>query len=642
MNKLKLLLLTLISLVTLNSFAQTAPPAPGTSDIYAILDTNYTVGSYTLGQSKARITLQNPTTTKYAGVQFRVFYDKNAFSNASVALVGSSTNLDLQQVVNTTQGYVTITLVYTGSSTTYSFANGETFEITFTHVTGTSFFALSSIADLTWTPVAGYTYQQVAANQTGADAALTLYSYGGNWVQPELNFHGTFTNVTGTPAKNLTLALEKKVKTGSSWSQHASYTTDLSGDFAFTEIIDTTYYDVRLAIKGDTLSVGNVISTADAQLINQWNIGGATPSGWNFFTGDVNGDNSLSISDAFGVFGKIAGRISVWPNSVQNVKFFTPTEYAAINGSSTNLTATYPGVTNFYYPILPGQPDSVTYYVMVPGDANGTGYNMARAIPIDIVVGPVPGVENSIYNVIDTRVEYDFPTSTIEVNVPNLSVHEGNAVNIPVKVFTNGVSLSSLQIGLKYNDTLLSFAGVYTTSAASKWLTYINANDNQIDWGGYDKSNLQNSINDGQDVVTLQFVALQPQTQWTTSPLWTTEKYAGNNQSKDLSISPANGVLQVFKMTQGSGRILNDYTMEVYPNPTVGEINISFRVAEPTQAELKIYDINGKMFASIMEGQLPEGQFRYTADLGPVAAGVYTATLVMQNGKLITKKIIKN
>jgi hypothetical protein len=642
MNKLKLLLLTLISLVTLNSFAQTGPPAPGTSDIYAILDTTYTVGSYTLGQSKARITLQNPTATQYAGVQFRVFYDKNAFSNASVALVGSSTNLDLQQVVNTTQGYVTITLVYTGSSTTYSFANGETFEITFTHVAAASFFALSSITDLTWTPVAGYSYQQVAANQTGADAALTLYSYGGQWVQPELNFHGTFTNVTGTPAKNLTLALEKKVKTGSSWSQHASYTTDLSGEFAFTEIIDTTYYDVRLAIKGDTLSVGNVISTADAQLINQWNIGGATPSGWDFFTGDVNGDNSLSISDAFGVFGKIAGRISVWPNSVQNVKFFTPTEYAAINGASTNLTATYPGVTNFYYPILPGQPDSVTYYVMVPGDANGTGYNMARAIPIDIVVGPAPGVENSIYNVIDTRVEYDFPTSTIEVNVPNLSVQEGNAVNIPVKVFTNGVPLSSLQFGLKYNDTLLSFAGVYTTSAASKWLTYINANDNQIDWGGYDKSNLQNSINDGEDVITLQFVALQPQTQWTTSPLWTTEKYAGNNQSKDLSISPANGVLQVFKMTQGSGRILNDYTMEVYPNPTVGEINISFRVAEPTQAELKIYDINGRMFASIMEGQLPEGQFRYTADLGTVAAGVYTATLVMKNGKLITKKIIKN
>ena len=156
------------------------------------------------------------------------------------------------------------------------------------------------------------------------------------------------------------MALEKKVKTGTAWTQHAAYTTDIDGKFAFNEIIDTTYYDVRLAVKGDTLSVGNVVSTADAQLINQWVIGGATPVGWDFFTADVNGDKSVSISDAFGVSGKIAGRISVWPNSVQNIKFFTPTEYAAINGSSINLTATYPGQTNFYYDILPGQPDSVS------------------------------------------------------------------------------------------------------------------------------------------------------------------------------------------------------------------------------------------------------------------------------------------
>ncbi len=33
-------------------------------------------------------------------------------------------------------------------------------------------------------------------------------------------------------------------------------------------LIDTTYYAVRLAVKGDTMNVGNVISTADAQLIN--------------------------------------------------------------------------------------------------------------------------------------------------------------------------------------------------------------------------------------------------------------------------------------------------------------------------------------------------------------------------------------
>ena len=40
--------------------------------------------------------------------------------------------------------------------------------------------------------------------------------------------------------------------------------------FSFSEILDTTFWDVRLAVKGDTMGVGNVISTTDAQLINQW------------------------------------------------------------------------------------------------------------------------------------------------------------------------------------------------------------------------------------------------------------------------------------------------------------------------------------------------------------------------------------
>ena len=48
----------------------------------------------------AKLTLKNTTLTKYTGVQFRVFYDKVAFVNASVALLGTTTNLDMQQVVD--------------------------------------------------------------------------------------------------------------------------------------------------------------------------------------------------------------------------------------------------------------------------------------------------------------------------------------------------------------------------------------------------------------------------------------------------------------------------------------------------------------------------------------------------------------
>jgi hypothetical protein len=277
---------------------------------------------------------------------------------------------------------------------------------------------------------------------------------------------------------------------------------------------------------------------------------------------------------------------------------------------------------------------------MVPGDANGTGYHMARVTPIEVLINPTPGVESQTFNVIDTRVEYDFPTQTVEVNVPHLSVQEGNLVNIPVTLKSNGVDISSMQFGLRYNNDLLEFKGVEASQAAQKWLTYVNPLDSRVDWGGFDKTNNENVIRDGEQVVTLQFVALKPQSDWNTSPLYTTEKYAGQTNSKDLSITPANGILQVFKMV--GGHILSNNTMEVYPNPTKGPITIGFKVSEQTLGSLKIFDVNGALYMTVMEGNIPQGQYKYSTDLGSLSDGIYTATLVMENGKYITKKIIKH
>ena len=99
--------------------------------------------------------------------------------------------------------------------------------------------------------------------------------------------------------------------------------TDINGDFQLSETIDTTFWDVRLAIQGDTMAVGNVISVADAQQINQWVLGSSNPQSWDYYHSDVNADNNLTISDAWGVFVRISGRFLVWPNNVKDVKFFT-------------------------------------------------------------------------------------------------------------------------------------------------------------------------------------------------------------------------------------------------------------------------------------------------------------------------------
>jgi len=636
---LKSFLLMIILALPILTFAQSGPPAPS-AGIWALIDTNYSVGTSTLGISKARITLKNTTSTLYTGVQFRVFYDKNAFSSASVALVGSTTNLYLQSVDNNTAGYVTMSLVYTGNSSAYTLADGERFEITFNHVSSGAFFALPSISALTWTGSA--TFPEIAAEQTGLDTVLNLHSYGGTWLRPQLSYHGKFTNVTATPAKNLPLSLEKKVKIGGTWGAHATYTTNLLGVFSFTELIDTTYYDVRLSIQGDTMSVGNVISTADAQLINQWVLGGATPSGFDFYTGDVNSSNGISITDAYGVFGRIAGRFSTWPNSVKDVKFFTETEYTTIVGTpTTNFTGTISGATNFYFDILPGAPDSVTYYVCVPGDANGTGYHMARLTPIDIIVSPPAGTPIQQENVIDMKVEYDFPTSSMEIGLPSLSVKEGNLVELPVTVKTNGKDISALQLSMLYDQTLLQFKDVKNSQKSMFWMSSINPMNGIIEWAGYDpSSNKSYMISDGYEIFTLRFLALKPQAEWNQSPLYTSRKFSGDAYSKDMNITPANGILIVAKMAPISGG-LSENEMTIFPNPTSGEITIDFTVKQTGRVKLYIVGMNGEINHIILDKDMPEGEYVYTSNINHLTQGIYVASLQAKN-QTISKKIIKN
>ena len=629
-----LLLSLFLLIVTFNLFGQ-APSAPG-SGIYALIHPTYQVGPTASGFTTANVTLQNTTLTKFTATQFRVFYDKIAFTNATVALIGSTTNLDMQYVVNASNGYITITLVYTGASATYTLAGGERFAITFTHAAPTVFNNLASISNLTWTGTA--TFPQYAAKQNGIDTTLILYNYGGQFLLPTFTFAGTFTNTTGTAAKNLPLALQTRPAGGSTWTQHSAYTTDLTGNFTFTVNLDTTYWDVRLAIQGDTMGIGNAISATDAQLINQWVLGNGTMTGFDYYAADVNGSNNVTISDAYGVFSKVSGNFTVWPNNVKNVKFFTATEYTTINNSSTNYTSTIPGVTNFTYDIIAGQPSTVTFYVAVPGDANGTGYHMARQTPIEILINPIPGIENQIYNVIDNTVEYDFPTSQIEVNVPRLAVDAGNLVNIPVKVFTNGKTLNSLQFGLKYDPEVLEFKSAYSTSNVMKWLTYINPNNDEIKWGGYDPTN-NNLLQDGNEVITLQFLAKQPQNDWAESPLYTTDKFAGDAYAKDLEITPTNGILQVLKSV--NGKLIAPNTIEIVPNPASNDVAITFNVNVDTKAHLAIYDLQGRKLITILEGELPAGQFTYVKDLGKLAQGMYVVNLSLDNETTIYNKLIK-
>jgi hypothetical protein len=467
----------------------------------------------------------------------------------------------------------------------------------------------------------------------GNDTTLVVYSYGGRFNQKMLRFAGKFINTTGTNAKNLWVSLEKKSPTGS-WTTVLTQKTNNSGVVVFYKNIDTTYWDVRMAIKGDTMTPGSVFSTADAQKINQAVLGQYAVKGFDYYSMDVNGaDGNVTIADVYSVYGRLAGRFTSWPNSQNDVKFFTVSEYNTINGSGTNYTGTIAGLTNLYYSI--DGKDSITYYVNVKGDANGTGFKMARLTPIKIT-----NPTNAKDYIIDNTVQYDNVFETIEINMPKVKVDEGNLVNIPVKVLTNGVKLGAFQLELKYDTALLTFAKIDLTEKMMNWLSYTNPDKGVIAFGSADLKG-GNLLNDGEQVMTLQFIAKKPQLDWGTAAIWTGPKFVGGNDARDMNVTPAMGIVEVKKVKQNT-TVKGLEQLLVYPNPNQGEVIISFKVQTDSDVTVDVSDLIGRKVLDVLNTKMPMGDYKYLVNLDKLQNGMYILTLktdtTIQSNKIFINK----
>jgi hypothetical protein len=596
-----------------------------------VIDSGYQVATTTAGQTVAPLYFYNTSTSeKITGMQYRVFYDNTAFTAAVPTLKISTSDQYIQYQDSNAQGFLTVTLVYTGTNSTFNYSNGATFDLTFTHAGSATWNNLDSIKTLKVSGVKSFANK--AATNWGNDTTLVVYSYGGRFNQKVLRFAAKFKNVTGSDAKNLWVSLEKKSPSGS-WTQVEAKATNSLGHVVFRKFLDTTYWDVRMVVKGDTMTPGSVISTADAQKTNQAILGQYTPSGFDYYTMDVNGtDGSISIADVYSVYGRLAGRFSSWPNSKKDVMFFTVAEYNAINGSATNLTSTYSTINNFDYSI--DGKDSITYYVAVKGDANNTGFKMARLTPIKIV-NPV----NAKNYIIDNTVQYDNVTETIEVNMPKVKVDEGNLVNVPVKMLTNGKQLGAVQLELKYDTALLEFKKIDLTEKMMNWTSYTNPSNGVVAFGAADLKGNQ-LINDGEQIIVLQFIAKKPQAEWSSAAIWTGPKFVGGNDARDMNITPAMGVIEVRRVNKPV-KLSELEDLIVFPNPNDGVVNLQFRVDQESQTEVLVSDLVGRKVMEVINTKMPAGDYKYVVNLTKLEDGFYFLS-VKTDTKISTSKIIIN
>ena len=85
----------------------------------------------------------------------------------------------------------------------------------------------------------------------------------------------------------------------------------------------------------------------------------------------------------------------------------------------------------------------------------------------------------------------------------------------------------------------------------------------------------------------------------------------------------------------------NPHHLKVFPNPSNGNVTISFNVTEPCHIELTIYNTAGKAVSHLMSKDVNKGQLSLSYDLRNLTDGLYFVTLKTGKGSYSGKLVIR-
>jgi hypothetical protein len=159
------------------------------------------------------------------------------------------------------------------------------------------------------------------------------------------------------------------IVTTSSWTLYKTIYTNSSGYYSISESYDPSkeYY---IEIGAPTRVQSH--TTSDIQGVSNIILDKVVKNGLSFHMFDVNDDGVISIADKYYIAARKASIFSRW-RTAPDVRIFTTAQYNSIKAATSNVRATYPGVTTHttstltsggtlnLYIIAPGYSGSVTY-----------------------------------------------------------------------------------------------------------------------------------------------------------------------------------------------------------------------------------------------------------------------------------------
>ena len=82
-------------------------------------------------------------------------------------------------------------------------------------------------------------------------------------------------------------------------------------------------------------------------------------------------------------------------------------------------------------------------------------------------------------------------------------------------------------------------------------------------------------------------------------------------------------------------------SLSIFPNPVMGDANLTITTNEAGSAMLRIYDINGRCVASRSLGHVSEGEQVYTVSTEGMAKGMYLVNVIIGGHTAATKMMVR-
>jgi hypothetical protein len=196
----------------------------------------------------------------------------------------------------------------------------------------------------------------------GSNQEVMGISTGSAWLASTLVTSGSF---SGTSWEINT----SSSTTTSSTALDATANTNSSGYYSFSRTVVT---GDQFTIQVDAPTRIQAYTTTDIQAVSNIILGKTAKTGLSFHMFDVNDDGIISVADKYYVAARKAGRFSKW-RVAPDVRIFTTAQYNSIVAGTTNLRATYPGVTNHTTSTLTSG-GTLNLYIIAPGYSGAVTY----------------------------------------------------------------------------------------------------------------------------------------------------------------------------------------------------------------------------------------------------------------------------